>query len=198
MERVAKQRFTLAAVELVADWLVSTLTPYSERIDIAGSIRRRRPDPADVEILYVPRWGEEPKADLFGGPQRVDLVDRTLLDLIAGGALEKRRRADGKLAGYGELNKYVVSTATEVPIDVFRTSMEGWGMSLVVRTGPASWNIAMMSRFQRLGLGGHVDGVTRDGVALPCHDEEAVFALLDVPYVPPHQREQMLWLMETR
>lgn len=197
-----KQRWPAELAETVASWLIGRLEKSAERIVVAGSLRRELDQVGDIEILYVPRWGEERsrKADLFGGPnfEKVDLVDRTLLDLIAGGALEKRRRKDGALAGYGELNKYVVSTGTGVPVDVFRTTTENWGMSLVVRTGPASWNKAMMSRFQSLGLGGHVDGVTRGGVELPCPGEEAVFRLLELPYVPPHQREDMLWLLATQ
>ncbi len=58
---------------------------------------------------------------------------------------------------------------------------------MVVRTGPAAFNIRMMSRFRSLGMRGHAyGGVTgQAGETILCPTEAQVFELLGWPYLDP-------------
>ena len=66
----------------VAANLLRTLAPACHRIEIAGSIRRGKPEVKDVELVAIPKGL---RVDLFGEPM-VD--DRTELDVIVAGLLE--------------------------------------------------------------------------------------------------------------
>ena len=75
----------------------------------------------------------------------------------------------------------MVHVPSGIPIDVFSTSAQNWGMSAVVRTGPKEFNIRLMQRFRQLGMTGHAyGGVTgRDGI-IECPDEETVFRIAEL------------------
>ena len=63
-------------------------------------------------------------------------------------------------------------------------------MSLVVRTGPATFCVRMMARFKAIGWAGHAyAGCTnRNGEEIECPDEATVFRLLGWPYIEPEER----------
>lgn len=189
-----KDQYPFDVAKPIAERLADLLRPATEGIAIAGSIRRCRLDIGDVELLYLPRWGEQPKdqrqPSLFGDVELVDAIDSVLEILIEKGALEKRRRGDGGVLGYGELNKYLRESHAGMPVDVFRTTPANWGMAYMVRTGPAIWNETMMRRLRVMGLKGHAyGGVERNGETVECPDELRVFDLLNFPYVAPERRD---------
>jgi DNA polymerase/3'-5' exonuclease PolX len=60
-----KRPHPLAEIEPVARELVELLRPVTTRIEIAGSIRRRKPTCSDIEIVCEPLIGQEPAGDVF-------------------------------------------------------------------------------------------------------------------------------------
>ena len=58
------ERYGLASAKEVTDQLVRLLAPHCERIAVAGSIRRKRPDVKDIELLCASKVTST--ADLFG------------------------------------------------------------------------------------------------------------------------------------
>ena len=189
---------------------IGVLEGRYERIQIAGSLLRGRPEVGDLELLYIPRWEERinvlpnPKADLWGGPisveekVRVDLVGAWFReDLEREGAMfEKRLNKLGSPAGFGEQNKYLVHRETGLPVDVFTTEARYWGMALFVRTGPAEWNIAAMAALRRLGKRGHMSGgiFRPDRGLIDCPTEEVVFEELGLRWLAPNERD--LWILQ--
>ena len=56
----------LSTASNYADQIVEWLTPYCERIEIAGSIRRARPEVNDIDLVVIPRTEpREEKVDMF-------------------------------------------------------------------------------------------------------------------------------------
>ena len=178
-----KWRWPLEQAERVGQQLVEMLGPSCERIEIAGSVRRRRPDVGDVELLCISRVGDT-----------VALGTNIFLDaqvdfLISTGVLRKRLNKASKISAYGRWNKLLVHVASGIPIDIFSTTEENWGMALVVRTGPAEWNIRMMSQFRKKGMKGHAyGGVTQAGAEVSCPTEDEVFRFLGWGYRNPEDR----------
>ena len=63
---MSKIRFPLAQGQAVAEQVVLELSPFCERIQIAGSIRRKCPSVGDIELLIEPRTREASlTGDLF-------------------------------------------------------------------------------------------------------------------------------------
>jgi len=168
------------------------------RIKVAGSIRRRRRDVGDIEIVCVPRIHKG--KDLFQGPgQEYDFLDDRVKALMNLGVLKKRN-------GYGPENKYLVHVRSGIPVDVFSANERNWGMTLLVRTGPAEFSAAVMTRLKQLGHQGHVTrGITlhaydpRKRKELACPDEMTVFQVLDLGYIEPRFRDAtQIWQSDQR
>lgn len=157
---------------ILAELLVKKMTPYCERVAIAGSVRRRKPEVGDVELVYIPKEGVDPVAEL----DRMGLVVKRLNKL-------------GRPT-YGKLNKLMVHPGARIPVDFFATTADIWGMTMFVRTGPAEWNVKAFKRLKELGMRGYpYKGVTKAGRMIQCRDEETMFKLLRWPMRSPERRQ---------
>ena len=182
-------RYGLASAKEVADQLVRLLAPHCERIAVAGSIRRKRPQVKDIELLCASKVTST--ADLFGrAVTSWYSLNKKLDALVADGSVLKKRTNKSGRYSYGEHNKLLVHVPSGIPVDVFSSSTNNWGMSLVVRTGSKDFNVRMMARFRELGMRGHAyGGVTdQEGNEIECPDEETVFRLLGWSWMPPERR----------
>lgn len=191
---MGETRYSVQDARAVGESLIAELSSACERIEIMGSIRRRRPLVKDVELLAVSKVGGS--LDLFGTTNfhALPLEVERLLDQ---GVVAKRKNSLGRVT-YGEQNKLLVHCATGIPVDLFQVPVKNWGMAAVVRTGPAAFNIRLMARFRELGLRGHAyGGVTRPGPygregsereEIDCPDEATVFDLAGWEYVEPWDR----------
>jgi DNA polymerase/3'-5' exonuclease PolX len=186
-----------------ADQIVEELTPYCERLVIAGSIRRRKTTVKDIEILAVPKAADG-QEDMFG-KVRADVDDlltgylraETAKDPFTQTQWALRPNVNGHTT-FGRQNKLLSWSCMppirprirgDMPVDVFSVTAENWGMALFVRTGPADWNVKAMTRFRELGMRGHAyGGVSRDGEEIACPEEADVFRLLGWDYVEPRAR----------
>ena len=145
----------------------------------------------DVELVLIPAFGGL-QGSLFDDPPAH--LDQNLADLAIGlmrtdGTLDARPNVNGSIT-YGPLNKLLVHRRTGIPIDIFSTRTDFWGMTLLVRTGPKDFNIKVMRQFRSLGLKGHAYAGVSDGHGseLPCPTEDEVFRLLQWRYLPPKER----------
>lgn len=177
------RRWPLADGERVAYELTALLSPACERIAIAGSIRRRKPDVGDIELLCAPK-SVRPADILFGADQ----LDIEVRRLIGRGVLAYRPNVKGTVT-YGPLNKLLLHVPSGIPLDIFSTDLANWGMALVVRTGSADFNKRMMTRFLQQGMKGHAyGGITTPNGEVECPDEETVFQCLGWEFIPPGAR----------
>ena len=182
----AKKRYPLALAELTGEAVTRLLKDSCDRVEIAGSIRRRMLDVGDIELLCIPSAGQ---TDLFGAPLAAESqLETRVRDLIGCGVLTYRLNALGRRT-YGPKNKLLVHKSTGIPVDVFSTDEANWGMAMFVRTGPAEFVRDAMARFREMGMEGHAyGGVTKEGVTVACPAEEKVFELLEWEYLPPEAR----------
>lgn len=105
-----KPRYPRADAIAVARELVRALTWHclADRIVVAGSLRRRKAEAGDVEIVYIPRMSEsQAPCDLFGRtePRVVNIADEALGGLLECGIIEQRKNINGA-ASWGAQNKY--------------------------------------------------------------------------------------------
>ena len=191
-----KHQWPRAHAEATAAAIVEELAPYTTRIEIAGSLRRQRPTVGDVEVLAIPKV--EIERDMFG--EKIgehDLLHEHVATLVSAGVFAKRPSKRGHFT-FGPSNKLLIDNASGIPVDLFTTRAPNWGMAMVVRTGPADFNIRLMSTFRQNWMRGHAyGGVTKVGPygqegsgreEIDCPDEETVFELLNWPYREPWER----------
>ena len=185
---MSKTRWPHAEALAVAEQLQAILSPACRRIAIAGSLRRRKPDVGDVELLFVPILTERP--DGLFDRRIVDVCSEVVEKMLADGVLAKRPNVNGHFT-WGERNKLAIHVPSGIPVDLFGTSEANWFVSLVIRTGSKDTNLRLTNGAIRRGatLNAYGSGVTwSDGTQTPATSEEHVFEMCGVPYLPPHKR----------
>jgi DNA polymerase/3'-5' exonuclease PolX len=177
-----KTRCPLGRAEEVANEVVKLLEPACERITIAGSIRRRKSEVGDIELLVIPRYG--------GLLEGIDCLSKAIVNLMHQGVLGYRLNKRGSRV-YGPKNKLMVHIPSGIGVDIFSTDELCWPVALVVRTGGAETNrrIAMAAIRKGWHLQAYGTGFSTPDGDIICKSERAVFELVDMPYLEPWERE---------
>lgn len=184
----AKPRFPRAAALEVAGEICQALKPACARLVVAGSLRRRKPDVGDVEIVYVSLSREE-RDGLFDVAS-VCAVNTALDLLIHRGVIVRRETIRGA-ASWGEKNKYARHVASGIPIDFFATTEAAWFNYLVCRTGGAVNNTTIAGAAQRKGWRWNPYGpgfTDAHGAIVPVTCEADAFSLVGLTPLEPWQR----------
>jgi len=169
----------LERAKVIAEEFKTLLEPACERVTIAGSIRRRKPDVGDIELLCIPKYVDG-----------VEQLDRVIKLLISQKILGFRLNRLGSRV-YGPKNKLMLHIPSGFGIDIFSTTEECWPVALVVRTGGAETNRRIARAALRKGWSFHAYGTgftTPNGMII-CHSEREVFETVGLRYQQPWERE---------
>jgi DNA polymerase/3'-5' exonuclease PolX len=201
------QRIRWEAARAVADALLHYLAPVCERVEVAGSLRRRKEYVGDIEIVAIPKTKREP--DMFGAPSgpEILLIDDAIaaynLHESAGGAIELIAAGDRywklidtamKIAGHDDDGKTLSMERKDgrvgLQIDLFLVRPPAqWGPIFAIRTGSGDFSkkmmIALKARGYRCEDGRVLD---RRGVLIDCPEERDFFAVAGVKWVEPEKR----------
>jgi DNA polymerase/3'-5' exonuclease PolX len=153
---------------VIAQQVRDILEPYCQRIAIAGSIRRRKPEVGDIEILAIPK------------PYEVGLFESGIATIV-----NKWQKVKGELPC-----KYTQRILPEgIKLDLFFAVPTNWGYQLAIRTGSAEYSHKVLaSTWAALGYKG-VDGhLTYNGEIVVLKEEADLFNLLDMPLLDPALR----------
>jgi DNA polymerase/3'-5' exonuclease PolX len=186
---VSKIQRPLPEAARIAAAIAADLAPYCDRIQIAGSVRRRKEVVGDIEMVAIPRYAP---AGLFG-----DCTANLLWEHLHASDAYRFAKGDHPAGRYYQL---ALPIHAGMQLDLFLAQPDNWGLTLLVRTGSAAFSTAMLARWKRRqGIGrdlpGSVDGrlVTREGQVVPTPEEETVFQLLGMQPVPPERRSSLEW-----
>lgn len=161
----------------MACMVVGMLAPICERIQVAGSLRRKKVDVGDIELVCI----EAPQVDWTGYPvQHSQSIEAVLL------------AAGYKLLKNGEKFKQV--DLGGIVLDLFITTPECWGVIFLIRTGCAEFARQMVTRRSQGGMMPNhlkvMDGrVWRDGKELETPEEDCIFRLWGMEYIQPEDRK---------
>lgn len=194
---MSKTKYPRAVALAVAKELCDLLGPECQRtpdgkpwLVVAGSLRRRREEVGDVEIVYVPQV-ELVRGGWFDVDTKpVNRVNEVLERLLAKNILEKRQNVRGSEM-WGDSNKLARHVASGVPVDLFRATPSNWFNYLVCRTGNAANNIAIAEAAAAKGWRWMPYGEGfRDqrGEVVRVNSEREVFTLAGLKYLNPWER----------
>lgn len=188
-------RLPLAEAKAVIGELADILRPYSDRIEIAGSIRRQKPEVHDAEVVIIP------------APDLLAMTDAMI------------ESGQAKYALYGETRSKRWGTAYRgivykgIQCELYMTTVQSWGYLYWLRTGPGDANKFIMRwlgtrhlnapiRFQE-GSGWYSKNWSYDGKKqkwsafdrqrLNIHTEEEMFAVLGMKYIVPASRTEAIY-----
>ena len=164
----------------IADDLLVLLGGHFERLETAGSLRRKKDLIGDIELVGIPKPVQV--QGLFGTYEVPSIEPIVGLMGAFGYTVEK--------AG----DKYLKFVAEhQMSVDLFICGPKTWGCIFMIRTGSAEFARKMVTKISRGGWCPNdmrfLDGrLLRDGNLLDTPEEIDVFRELGTAYVPPEQR----------
>jgi DNA polymerase (family 10) len=169
----------LIIAEFVAGEVVKMLSPYCERIAIAGSIRRCRPVVNDIDLVLIPN-----DRNAIAG------VLAKLGRLEMSGMKQARFEMPVRMTQKpSEGNTEVVQGA--ISIDVYYATPENFVTLLLIRTGSVGNNIRLCSLAKSKGwrLAASGDGLFNErGERIAGDTEKSIYQALGIPWLEPWER----------
>lgn len=166
-------RFRLDQALAIADQLIDALRklPGVSRIELCGSLRRRRETIRDIDIL-ISSARPKPIMDAFVTlPQVVQVVGHgdtksSIMTAVAG------------VAGQALINA-----------DLRVVSEQQFPFALNYFTGSKEHNVALRQRAQQYGLKLNEYELAGPKKSMPCREEADIYKVLDLDYIEPEMRE---------
>lgn len=155
----------------IAAALREELAPHCHRIEIAGSIRRRKPDPRDIELVAIPK------------PYDVGLFASGIA-LVLG----QYQVLKGTLPCKYTQRRIPRQDEPPVKLDFFTATPENWGLIFAIRTGSADYSHRLAQAWVARGYHS-VNGMLHRGdrpIAVP--EESDLFRICGMEYAEPFLR----------
>lgn len=154
----------LEKAKKIADQLVEKLTPYCSKTKVAGSIRRRKPQVRDIDMVLIPSdpWGLNALLKTVGA----------------------------KVVAGGKLSRFILPSGIQV--DLYFATDETWATLLLIRTGPKGNNIRLCSIAKRRGwhLSASGQGLFNEkGERIAGDSERSIYDALKLKYQEPRERK---------
>lgn len=169
----------------VASEFLGEIAPVCRRIEIAGSIRRERPEVNNIDLVAIPKVVQ--LQDLSGKPGILeeDLLETRLAHLYARGWFT--------VLSNGPRVKRLMRSVDghTVPVTIRIADEDSWWTNLLIMTGSHGHIISLSCRALDRGMRLRGDGsglFEADGTRIVVHSEEEIFTVLGVEYRPPSDR----------
>ena len=165
----------LREAKTIAEKICGKLAPHCQRIEIAGSIRRRKAEVGDIEIVCIP-------AVMYGG------LFKDIATADPGFCRVVNQWPAVKGSPIGKYTQRILPEG--IKLDLFMATPENWGLIFAIRTGSKNFtHRKLATRWVQLGYKSVEGMLQRDGRIFPVKEELDLFDLLGMDWVDPGNRE---------
>lgn len=155
---------------VIANQILEEIEPHCYRSKIAGSLRRRRPEVKDIDIVCIPK------------PYNFGLLESGIAEVVNQWTKVK-----------GEMDTKCKETQRILPqgikLDLFMCVPENYGYKFAMKTGSQRFNMfRILPGLERMGYKS-IDGfLYRDNKLVPVYEEEDLFKCCGLKYIEPWNR----------
>ncbi len=159
-----KEKFLLSEALLIYDKFLKILKKEVEKIEVAGSIRRKKETVKDIDILAVTKK-----------PDRVMEIFTSQKEVI-------------KVWGKGK-TKSSIRIDQGIDLDLRVVPLKSYGAALQYFTGSREHNIVLRKRAKQKGLKLNEYGLFKKEKQIAGKNEKEIYKKLGLPWIPPELRE---------
>jgi len=154
----------------IAEKYMEQLRPHCFRIEIAGSIRREKPEVKDIEIVAIPRPYES-----------IGIFQTGIATVV-----NQWPKVKGELPC-----KYTQRLLPEgIKLDLFFANKNNWGLIFAIRTGSAEYSHQILAKgWVAKGCKSIRGHLYYHGHTVQTSEEEDIFKLIGIPWTEPSKRE---------
>ena len=152
----------------IAEKAKEILSPFCERIEIAGSIRRKKPDVKDIEIVAIPK------------PYDTGLFESGIATIV-----NQWEKVKGELPC-----KYTQRILPEgIKLDLFFAERGNWGLIYAIRTGSADYSHKILAtEWVKRGYKSEGGFLTSNGKQVLVPEEKDLFNRIGLTFIEPELR----------
>lgn len=179
-----------AEAKRIADAQVEILRPHCERIEIAGSLRRLKPEVGDIEIVCISKT-EKFQDDLFGGGDEF----YTLVHFLK----FKFEAETGASKIKGKEKYFQFALPAGINLDIFIVTLPAQlGVLYTIRTGPAEFShwcvtnspLGALPAGYKVSRGGvYIADEVETGSPIPMPEETDFLNFLGLGWIDPQDRK---------
>jgi DNA polymerase/3'-5' exonuclease PolX len=165
------KKFAYTEAHSIALAVLELLRPHCIRIEIAGSLRREKPEVKDIEIVAIPK------------PYQTGLFQDGIAEVVS-----QWQKVKGELE-YGKC-KYTQRILPEgIKLDLFFAEEGNWGLIFAIRTGSADYSHKVLANgWVKRGYKSEGGYLTQGGKVYEVREEKDLFDRLGIQYVEPKHR----------
>jgi len=150
----------LEQAEKLAEQFIGEIADYCEKIQIVGSIRRRKTECRDIDLVLLAK-----SEQLWNFTFKLKKISKINVN--------------------GKQVKRVIYKGEQ--FDLYFATPETWGALVLIRTGSAQHNIGLAKRALNMGMKLTHSGLMKNGEII-ASTEKGIFEALDLSYVEPQER----------
>lgn len=137
---------------VIAENVMKKIIPFCHVANIAGSIRREKPEVKDIEIVCVAKKVKLGNVDLFGNDNRKTIVSPEFTEVINSLGKIIKGKTDGRMMQIELHEKMILDLFMPDPIDYWR--------QFAIRTGSAEYSQQVIATgWNKKGWCGTCDGL---------------------------------------
>ncbi|MFA6476440.1 MAG: hypothetical protein WCV68_03445 [Candidatus Paceibacterota bacterium] len=165
------KKYPLAEARAIAEAVLEEIKPHCFRAEIAGSIRRNKPEVGDIEIVAIPK------------PYSTGLLEDGLASVI-----NKWQKVKGEME-YGKTKYTQRILPSGIKLDLFFAEQNNWGSIFAIRTGSAEFSHKVLATgWVRQGYKSEGGYLTKGGETYSVPEEEDLFRMIGRSFVEPEDR----------
>jgi DNA polymerase/3'-5' exonuclease PolX len=178
----------------IAGQLIVDLSKYCEYIKVGGSIRRKKPEVKDIELICIPKFGESRtgQGTLLDGEVK-EIANLLFGHIIANGDKYDILKMGEKYAQIEVFGEHAIGVRQHIKVDIFTATPETWGYILLLRTGPADFSKWVVTELKKIGFtpndGAVWSNEPNEGmIKITTPTEGPIFDMLGIDYIKPEDR----------
>ena len=162
----------LSTARKIAKQVKDELSPYCDRIVIAGSVRRGKTyDLHDIEFVAIPRFEMQPDLFMTMQPTGKNLLFSHI-----------RKTYDVAVGGKQGQKMVRFNVCESIQVEVYTASKRNWGYILALRTGPADLSKILVTKLKVQGYKLDSGSVLKKGSSVPVRTEHDMFRMAGIKY----------------